>query len=68
MMAAQAARRVTYSAVRYQEPDGRKTWAVREMVWDDPDYFRRQLVSFHSTQEDAESECFVAYRKAGIDV
>jgi hypothetical protein len=58
---------LSFDPVPYQEPDGRKTWAVRQRVVR-PGYFLRQLISFHPTREDAETACFVAYRKAGVDV
>lgn len=59
-------RRLTYRPVPFAEPDGRKTWAVQERVVA-PDYFRRQLVSFHPTREDAETAAYCAYRRAGVD-
>lgn len=56
-----------FYVVPYQEPNGLKTWAVREIVYG-PNRYLRQLISFHPTREDAETARVVAYRKVGVDV
>jgi hypothetical protein len=55
-----------YYVVPYNEPDGRVTHAVQEVV-ERPGYFLRHLVSFHPAFKDAMTARDVAYRKAGID-
>jgi hypothetical protein len=50
----------SYEVVPFEEADGRITWAVREEVHAWPDYYRRQLVSFHvsrDTAQDARDAC-----------
>ena len=54
MVAREGAAMQTLRVEPFAEPDGRTTWAVREYL-ECEGYYRRQIVSWHETREEAEA-------------
>jgi hypothetical protein len=48
--------RRSYQVEPFHEPDGRKTWAVKEIVVGPHGYFLRHLISFHETFTEADRQ------------
>lgn len=44
-----------FYAQPFTEPDGSRTWCVREYVYG-PDIYSRQIISWHPTREEAQEE------------